>query len=86
MQDQLLEQFLAILQEKCGLNADQAQQVIQTGMTFAQEHSGEIIQTYGPQILQNFGPEIASNLGPQIGQLLGNNPGGLLGGLFGGGR
>jgi hypothetical protein len=86
VQEQLIEQLAALLQEKVGLSSDQTQQAIEVATTFAKEHSGEIIQSYGPQIIEQFGPQIMEQLGPQLGQLLGGGAGGLLGGLFGGSR
>jgi hypothetical protein len=86
MQEQLIAHLTQALQERVGLSSEQAQGVVQTGLAFAQEHSGQIIETYGPAIMQQYGPQIIEKFGPQIGQMLGEQAGGLLGGLFGSSR
>ena len=44
MQEQLSNQLTQVLQEKAGLDAEKAAQVVNVVIEFAQQHSGELIK------------------------------------------
>jgi hypothetical protein len=47
--EQLRDQFVQVLQQRCGLSADQANQVAQVALQFANDHKQELIQLAAAQ-------------------------------------